>query len=204
MYYLPADFNGWFRLKGKSRRTFDTMVSTKSVFFKFRFCGFGGAAADRSQHPPPPEPKCAPGFNVALYIPTSTDTDIRFSFSSPLPRFHQFLGCSHRLPTRHGLRASYQCSLNTGSHFTPIANQARFNIVSQWNQLRRYQWPRGLTRRSAAERLLGFWVRIPPRAWMCVSCTVFVLSGRGLSDGPIPRPEKSYRLWGVWVWSSEN
>jgi hypothetical protein len=29
---------------------------------------------------------------------------------------------------------------------------------------------------------------------MFVSCTVFVLSGRGLCDGPIPRPEESYRL----------
>jgi hypothetical protein len=47
---------------------------------------------------------------------------------------------------------------------------------------------------SAAERLLGSWVRIPPAAWMFVSCTVFVLSGRGLCDGPIPRPEESYRL----------
>jgi hypothetical protein len=27
-----------------------------------------------------------------------------------------------------------------------------------------------------------------------VYCTVFVLSGRGLCDGPIPRPEESYRL----------
>jgi hypothetical protein len=30
---------------------------------------------------------------------------------------------------------------------------------------------------------------------MFVSCTVFVLSGRGLCDGTIPRPEESYRLW---------
>jgi hypothetical protein len=30
-----------------------------------------------------------------------------------------------------------------------------------------------------------------------LSCTVFVLSGRGLCDGPIPRPEESYRLWRV-------
>jgi hypothetical protein len=30
-----------------------------------------------------------------------------------------------------------------------------------------------------------------------VSCIVFVLSGRGLCDGPIPRPEESYRLWCV-------
>jgi hypothetical protein len=33
---------------------------------------------------------------------------------------------------------------------------------------------------------------------------VFVSSGRGLCDRPIPRPEESYRLWCVWVWSSEN
>jgi hypothetical protein len=26
---------------------------------------------------------------------------------------------------------------------------------------------------------------------------MFVLSGRGLCDGPIPRPEESYRLWCV-------
>jgi hypothetical protein len=32
---------------------------------------------------------------------------------------------------------------------------------------------------------------------MFVSCTVFVLLGRGLCDGPIPRPEESYRLWYV-------
>jgi hypothetical protein len=32
---------------------------------------------------------------------------------------------------------------------------------------------------------------------MLVSCTVFVLSGTGLCDGPIPRPEESYRLWCV-------
>jgi hypothetical protein len=32
---------------------------------------------------------------------------------------------------------------------------------------------------------------------MFVSCTVFVLSGRGLCVGPIPRPDESYRLWCV-------
>jgi hypothetical protein len=32
---------------------------------------------------------------------------------------------------------------------------------------------------------------------MFVSCTVFVLSGRGLCDGPIPRLEESCRLWCV-------
>jgi hypothetical protein len=32
---------------------------------------------------------------------------------------------------------------------------------------------------------------------MFVCCTVFVSSGRGLCDGPIPRPEEPYRLWCV-------
>jgi hypothetical protein len=32
---------------------------------------------------------------------------------------------------------------------------------------------------------------------MFVSCTVSVLSGRGLCEGPIPPPEESYRLWCV-------
>jgi hypothetical protein len=48
-----------------------------------------------------------------------------------------------------------------------------------------------------AARLLGSWVRIPPGAWLFVSCAVFVLSGRGLCDRPIPRPDESYRLWCV-------
>jgi hypothetical protein len=65
----------------------------------------------------------------------------------------------------------------------------------------RSQWPRDLRRRSTAVRLLGLWVRIPPRAWMSVSCECCVLSGRGLCDELVPRPEKSCRVWCVWVWS---
>jgi hypothetical protein len=59
----------------------------------------------------------------------------------------------------------------------------------------RSHWPSGLRRGSAAARLLGLRVRIPPRTWMffCYKCCV--LSGRGLCYGPIPRPEESYRLW---------
>jgi hypothetical protein len=34
---------------------------------------------------------------------------------------------------------------------------------------------------------------------MFVFCTVFVLSGKGLCDGPIARPEESYRMWCVFV-----
>ena len=62
----------------------------------------------------------------------------------------------------------------------------------------RSQWPRGLRRRSVTARLLRMRVRIPPGAWMSVCCECCVLSGWGLCDGPITRPEESYRC----VWSS--
>jgi hypothetical protein len=58
---------------------------------------------------------------------------------------------------------------------------------------RRSQWPSGLRRGSAADRLLGLRVRIPLGAWMSSSSECCVLSG--LCDGPIPRPEDCYWLW---------
>jgi hypothetical protein len=42
--------------------------------------------------------------------------------------------------------------------------------------------------RSTAVRLLGLRVRIPPGAWMCLSCECCVLPGRCLCDWPIFRP----------------
>jgi len=68
----------------------------------------------------------------------------------------------------------------------------------------RSQWPRGLRRRSFAVRLLRLWVRIPPEAWMFVCCECCVLSGRGLCDRLITRPEESYRLWRVVVCDQET
>jgi len=62
----------------------------------------------------------------------------------------------------------------------------------------RSQWPHGLRRRSVAARLLGLWVRIPQVARMSV-LKCFVLSGTGLCDELITRPEESYRLWCVVV-----
>ena len=64
-----------------------------------------------------------------------------------------------------------------------------------------FQWPRGLRRRSAAFRLLGLWVRIPAEAWMSVTSECYVLSGSGLCVGLITRPEESFRMGCVWVWS---
>jgi hypothetical protein len=61
------------------------------------------------------------------------------------------------------------------------------------------QWPRRLRHKSAAARLLWFWVRIPPGAWMSVCCDYCVLSARGLCNELITRPEESYRLWCVVV-----
>ena len=51
-----------------------------------------------------------------------------------------------------------------------------------------------LRRRFAAARLLGLWVRIPPGEWTFVCCECCVLSGRGLRDELITRPEESYGL----------
>ena len=48
--------------------------------------------------------------------------------------------------------------------------------------------------RPQAARLLRSWVRIPPRAWIFVCCECRVLSGRGLCDELITRPEEPYRL----------
>ena len=49
--------------------------------------------------------------------------------------------------------------------------------------------------------LVGIWVCVLPGAWIFVACECCVLSGRGLCVGLITRPEESYRVWCVWVWS---
>ena len=50
-----------------------------------------------------------------------------------------------------------------------------------------------IRRGSKAARLLGLRFRIPPRAWLYVSCERCVLSSRGPCDGPIARPEEYYQ-----------
>jgi hypothetical protein len=67
----------------------------------------------------------------------------------------------------------------------------------------RSQCPRGLRRRSAAARLLRLWVRIPLGGMdVCRECCV--LSGRGLCDELITRPEESYWVWCVVVCNLET
>ena len=55
-----------------------------------------------------------------------------------------------------------------------------------------------------AARLLRLWVRIPPGAWIFVCCECRVLSGRGLCDELITRPEESYRMCCVVVCDLET
>ena len=52
--------------------------------------------------------------------------------------------------------------------------------------------------------ILRSWVRIPPGAWIFVCCECRVLSGRGLCDELITRPEECYRLCCVVVCDLET
>ena len=93
------------------------------------------------------------------------------------------------------------CNFKVQGHVIQLWNKnTHFFIIVKCctkPNIRRSQWPRGLRRRSAAVRLLRLWVRIPPGAWIAVCCDCCVLSGRGLCDGLITRPEESYRMCGV-------
>jgi len=49
--------------------------------------------------------------------------------------------------------------------------------------------------RPVTAHLLRSWVRIPPGAWIFICCECRVLSGRGLCNKLITRPEESHQLW---------
>jgi len=106
---------------------------------------------------------------------------------------------------------------------SPLKKPIRLSLLYKWKQVVtwheanhspnlpriilvfcRCRWPRGLRRRAEAARLLRLWVRILPGAWKFVSCECCVLSGRGLCNRPITRPEESYRLWCVVVCDLET
>ena len=94
------------------------------------------------------------------------------------------------------------------SSLVTISGRLELDVACQLMETKcvvsRSQWPTGLRRRSAADRLLRLRVRIPPGAWMFFCCECCVLSGRGLCDGLITRPEESYRLWCVLVCDLET
>jgi hypothetical protein len=83
--------------------------------------------------------------------------------------------------------------LRTANHSPPVARQYYKGCRSRWQRCLRLG--------TAVSRFLRLRVRIPPGAWMPVSCECFVLSGWGLSFGLITGPEESYR---VWSWSLDN
>jgi hypothetical protein len=84
-------------------------------------------------------------------------------------------------------------SINILSHLWPL------QLVE-----RRSQWPRGLRHRSTATPPLRLRVRIPAGPRMFVRCECCVLSGRGLCNGLITHPEKSYQMWQVIVCDQET
>ena len=99
-------------------------------------------------------------------------------------------------------------NLGSGSNYVPsekaqpaILRNLQLGFRNDYILPRRSQWPRGLRRGSAAARLLGMLIRIPPGAWMSVSCDCCVFSGTGLCDDLITRPGESFWVWCVWMWS---
>jgi hypothetical protein len=87
----------------------------------------------------------------------------------------------------------------------PRSQWPRGKINPHYIKWCRPQWPRGLRRRSAAERLLGSWVRMLLSACMFVSCDCCV--GSSLCDGLITRSEEFYRLClsnGAWYGNLKN
>jgi hypothetical protein len=78
-----------------------------------------------------------------------------------------------------------------------VSTALLLGLVRRWSR-----WPLCLRRGSVAACLLGLGVRIPPGAYISVCCEFCLLSRRVLCVTLITRPEETYRLWCVWVWSS--
>jgi hypothetical protein len=126
-------------------------------------------------------------------------------------RFHTITSCSLRSilniilpPTSRSYKWSLHIMFSWQQLYIPLhivhaccaSIPPHFTSSDQPNNVScRSQWPRSLRPGSAAARLLGLRVRIPPGARMSVSFECYVLSGSGLSVGLIPRPEDSYRVW---------
>ena len=60
-------------------------------------------------------------------------------------------------------------------------------------RIRRSQWPKDLRRGSAADRLLGMRVRIPPGAWMFVLCVLYIKDKRQSQGNQDTRVQIKYR-----------
>jgi hypothetical protein len=76
----------------------------------------------------------------------------------------------------------------------PVVESPVVNIYTTRITTQKFWRPRCLRCGSAAARLLGLWVRIPPESWSLSLVNIGCLAVRGLCDGPIPRPGEYYRL----------
>ena len=115
--------------------------------------------------------------------------------------------------SQHSEKLKYQRKTGHVNYIKPVVisvnkaeiSKSQLHIFRRIERIHcRSQWPRGLRLMSAAARLLRLWVRIPPGTWMFVYCECCVLSGTGLYDRLITRPEESYRLWCVIVCDLET
>ena len=68
----------------------------------------------------------------------------------------------------------------------------------------RSQCPRGVRCGSAAARLLGLWVRIPPVAWMSVSCEFYVFCQVQVSASGWSLVQRTPTECGVSEWDNES
>jgi hypothetical protein len=88
--------------------------------------------------------------------------------------------------------------LNEATKITESLELSNLQRTPQFHQATKIlspsRWSRDLRRGSVATSLLGLRVRIPPEAWISVAFGCYVLSCRGLCDGPIARLEESYRV----------
>jgi hypothetical protein len=114
---------------------------------------------------------------------------------------HTHLCCDSKLQTQSDLRRILTAAVYCSNVADTIHGLRGFCTVPH-RFGGRSRWPRGLRRRSAAERLLGSWVRIPPVAWMFVLYSVCVVRYKSLwradpsSRGVLPT------VVCLWVWSS--
>jgi hypothetical protein len=104
--------------------------------------------------------------------------------------------CSHNQPEQMAIVKALQ-EIETIQINKNILKKILINTDSRITLDSLKTWKTGMI--SAGERpqtahLLRSWVRIPPGAWIFVCCECRVLSGRGLCDELITRPEDSYRL----------
>jgi hypothetical protein len=90
-------------------------------------------------------------------------------------------------PQHEGACKSESCEW--GRRKVMISRKFTCNMLLIWRSFR--------CRDVKVSNLVCHYGFIPPGAWMFFCCDCCVLSGRGLCDELITRPEESYRLWYV-------